>query len=67
MGAQDTLSLSNINESAVYRMRLVWPDTFSQGPDGGIYVTASHINDSPQYNMGRSTRTMPYAVFEFKP
>jgi sugar lactone lactonase YvrE len=23
--------------------RLRWPDTFSQGPDGAIYVTASHI------------------------
>jgi sugar lactone lactonase YvrE len=26
--------------------RLRWPDTFSQGPDGTIYVTASHIQDS---------------------
>jgi len=80
MDAQDTLYLSNINESAVYRMpkngklekllsdkRLVWPDTFSQGPDGSIYITASHINDAPQYNKGRSTRTMPYAVFKFRP
>lgn len=67
MGAQDTLYLSNINKSAVYRMRLVWPDTFSQGPDGAIYITASHINDSPQYKKGRSTRTMPYVVSKFKP
>jgi sugar lactone lactonase YvrE len=80
MDAQDTLYLSNINESAIYRMRkngkpeklladprLVWPDTFSQGPDGSLYITASHINDGPQYNRGKSTRTMPYAVFRFKP
>lgn len=26
--------------------RLRWPDTFSQGPDGTIYVTSSHIQDS---------------------
>ncbi|MFC0250473.1 L-dopachrome tautomerase-related protein [Massilia consociata] len=26
--------------------RLRWPDTFTQGPDGAIYVTASHIQDS---------------------
>jgi sugar lactone lactonase YvrE len=78
--AQDTLYLSNINESAVYRLpkggklekvladrQLVWPDTFSQGPDGSIYITASHINDGPQYNNGKSTRTMPYAVFKFRP
>jgi sugar lactone lactonase YvrE len=25
--------------------RLRWPDTFSEGPDGAIYVTASHIQD----------------------
>ncbi|MEW5927514.1 MAG: L-dopachrome tautomerase-related protein [Gemmatimonadota bacterium] len=25
--------------------RLRWPDTFSEGPDGTIYVTASHIQD----------------------
>jgi sugar lactone lactonase YvrE len=80
MDAQDTLYLSNINQSAVDRLpkngklekvlsdkRLVWPDTFSEGPDGSIYITASHINDSPKYNKGKSTRTMPYTVFRFTP
>ena len=80
MDAQDRLYLSNLNESAVYRMakggalekvaadaRLEWPDTFSQGPDGAIYITASHINEGPQFNHGKSTRTRPYAVFKFLP
>ena len=26
--------------------RLRWPDTFTQGPDGTVYVTSSHIQDS---------------------
>jgi sugar lactone lactonase YvrE len=26
--------------------RLRWPDTFAQGPDGAVYVTTSHIQDS---------------------
>jgi sugar lactone lactonase YvrE len=26
--------------------RLRWPDTFSQGPDGSLYVTTSRIQDS---------------------
>ena len=26
--------------------RLRWPDTFAQGPDGTVYVTTSHIQDS---------------------
>lgn len=30
--------------------RLRWPDTFSQGPDGAIYVTTSHIQDSAFFN-----------------
>jgi hypothetical protein len=79
MDSQDRVYLSNINESAVYRFasgkmeklasdpRLEWPDTFSQGPDGMIYVTASHINDGPQFNNGKSTRKKAYAVFRFRP
>lgn len=80
MDAEDRLYLSNINQSAVFRRaqdgkiekvtgdsRLEWPDTFAQGPDGAIYITASHINDAPQYNRGKSTRTRPYSVFKFTP
>ena len=33
-------------EPVVRDARLRWPDTFSQGPDGTIYVTSSHIQDS---------------------
>jgi sugar lactone lactonase YvrE len=33
-------------EVVVQDERLRWPDTFSQGPDGTIYVTTSHIQDS---------------------
>lgn len=54
-------------EPVVSDRRLQWPDTFSEGPDGAIYVTASHINESPQFNNGKSTRKSPYAVFRFKP
>ncbi len=80
MDAEDRLYLSNINESAVCRLlkdgsveklvadsRLQWPDTFTQGPDGAIYITASHIDDAPQFNHGKSARTEPYSVFKFMP
>ena len=33
-------------ETLVQDERLRWPDTFSQGPDGVVYVTTSHIQDS---------------------
>lgn len=80
LDSEDRLYLSNINESAVSRLlhdgtvetlvsdpRLQWPDTFTQGPDGTMYITASHINDAPQFNQGKSARTEPYTVFKFRP
>ena len=33
----------------VQDVRLRWPDTFSQGPDGSLYVTTSRIQDSAFY------------------
>ena len=46
--------------------RLRWPDTFSEGPDGTIYVTASHIQDMPWYVEGNplAVRT---ALFRIEP
>ena len=78
--AQDRIYLSDITHTAVSRLlpdrtierlivddRLQWPDTFSAGPDGSIYVTASHINESATYNRGKSVRRRPYAVYRFTP
>lgn len=31
--------------------RLRWPDTFSMGPDGALYVTGSHIQDMLYYHL----------------
>ncbi len=80
MDSQQNIYLSNLQGNGVSRLtpdrkiqtlvtdqRLQWPDTFSEGPDGSIYITASHINESPTYNHGKSTRTMPYQAFKFKP
>jgi sugar lactone lactonase YvrE len=46
--------------------RLRWPDTFSEGPDGRIYVTASHIQDTAWFKPGApaSIRT---SLFAFLP
>jgi len=80
MDRSGNIYLSNLQAEGVSRLtpdrklelvltdhRLQWPDTFSEGPDGSIYITASHINESPAYNQGKSTRTMPYQVFKFMP
>lgn len=46
--------------------RLRWPDTFAEGPDGTMYVTASHIQDTPWFKPGAppSIRT---ELFSFTP
>jgi sugar lactone lactonase YvrE len=80
MDRNQNIYLSNLQQDGVSRLttdrkietvvtdhRIQWPDTFTEGPDGSIYVTASHINESPMFNNGKSTRTAPYAVFKFKP
>jgi sugar lactone lactonase YvrE len=80
MDSKGNIYLSNLQANGVSRLgpdrklqtivtdpRLQWPDTFSQGPDGSIYISASHINEGPTYNGGKSVRTTPYAVFRFKP
>ena len=46
--------------------RLRWPDTFAEGPDGAIYVTASHIQDMPWYVPG-SPPQVPTALFRIEP
>jgi sugar lactone lactonase YvrE len=80
MDARDHIYLSDITHNAVSRLlpdktietlvtdrRLQWPDTFTAAPDGTMYVTTSHINESPTFNRGKSVRKEPYGVFRFRP
>ncbi|HEY0194438.1 MAG TPA: L-dopachrome tautomerase-related protein [Kofleriaceae bacterium] len=46
--------------------RLRWPDTFSEGPDGTIYVTTSHIQDSAFYKPG-APAALATELWSFKP
>ena len=46
--------------------RLRWPDTFSEGPDGTIYVTTSHIQDSADYRPD-APRSLPTELWALKP
>ena len=46
--------------------RLRWPDTMSEGPDGEMYVTASHIQDSAWFTPGAPS-ALPTALFRFDP
>ncbi|WP_419815571.1 L-dopachrome tautomerase-related protein [Glacieibacterium sp.] len=44
--------------------RLRWPDTLSEGPDGTIYVTASHIQDTMWFKPG-APASIKTALFSF--
>ena len=46
--------------------RLRWPDTFSEGPDGSIYVTASHIQDTMWFKPG-APPSIKTELFVFTP
>jgi sugar lactone lactonase YvrE len=80
MDPQGRVYLSNLNEGAIDRRasdgtmetlakdpRIQWPDTFTQGPDGAIYFTCSHIHEMPRFNMGKLALSSPYAVFKIMP
>ena len=49
----DAVKVRDLDEGAAGRPRILvqdarlrWPDTFTQGPDGTVYLTTSHIQDS---------------------
>ena len=46
--------------------RLRWPDSLAEGPNGDIYVTASHIPDSPWFKEGAPI-AVKSALFRFAP
>ena len=46
-------------ETILIDKRLRWPDTFSEGPDGRMYVTASHIQNTQWFTPGAPRRSAP--------
>lgn len=53
-------------ETVLTDRRLRWPDTFSEGPDGRMYVTASHIQDTNWFTPG-APASIKTALFSFAP
>jgi sugar lactone lactonase YvrE len=46
-----SLGPNGVLRTVVQDPRLRWPDTFSQAPDGSLYVTTSRIQDSAFFNL----------------
>ena len=53
-------------EKVLTDRRLRWPDTFSEGPDGRIYLTASHIQDTMWFKPG-APPSIKTQLFSFAP
>ncbi len=78
MSRAGTLYLTSPGDSSITRLvgdrvervladrRLRWPDTFAEGPDGRIYVTASRIQDTVWFNPG-APASLPTRLFSFQP
>jgi sugar lactone lactonase YvrE len=78
MSRSDVLFITSPSDNAVKRWtgstseivvqddRLRWPDTLSEGPNGAIYVTASHIQDTYWFKPG-APPALPTELFAFKP
>jgi hypothetical protein len=54
-------------ETVAVDPRLQWPDTFTEGPDGSIYISSSEINFSPPYNNGYRIGRLPFTVYRIAP
>jgi len=52
-------------QAVITDARLRWPDTFAEGPDGTLYVTASHIQDSPWFHPSGWT-DKSFTLFSFR-
>ena len=46
--------------------KLRWPDSLAEGPDGAIYVTASHIQDSANFKPD-APQQLPTELWRFMP
>lgn len=80
MDADGNIYISDVGNNAVgvigadrtYRIlvqdpRLSWPDAFSFGPDGKLYVVANQLHRTARLNAGTQTATPPFLVLRFQP
>ena len=80
MDLDDDIYLSDMEHSAILELRpdhtlvtllkderLRWPDGFSFGPDGWLYVTCSALHQVILRRAARYRAHAPYQIFRFKP
>ena len=80
MDERDDIYLSDMEHSAILMLgpdgklttllkdsRLRWPDGFSFGPDGWLYVTCSSLQHVLFVSSAHMRAHAPYQIFRFKP
>jgi sugar lactone lactonase YvrE len=80
MDLEDNIYLSNPDQSAIVVLgpdgqlrtllkdpKLRWPDGFSFGPDGWLYVTCSALHHVIGQTRGHMRQHAPYQIFRFRP
>jgi sugar lactone lactonase YvrE len=80
MDVEDNIYISDMEHSAILTLgpdrqlktlikdaRLRWPDGFSFGPDGWLYVTCSSLHHVLFTSAAHVRANAPYQIFRFKP
>lgn len=49
-------------ETIAHDPRILWPDTFSIGPDGYLYVIVNQLHRQARFHYGRDLREKPYSL-----
>ncbi|WP_123039686.1 L-dopachrome tautomerase-related protein [Cohnella candidum] len=53
-------------ETIAHDPRILWPDTFSIGPDQYLYFIVNQLHRQPRYHYGNDLRQKPYSLLRTK-
>ncbi|WGG46492.1 L-dopachrome tautomerase-related protein [Rossellomorea sp. DA94] len=53
-------------ETIAHDPRILWPDTFSIGPDGYLYVIVNQLHRQARFHYGKDLRQKPYSLLRMK-
>ena len=57
---------NGIMETIAHDPRILWPDTFSIGPDQYLYVIVNQLHRQPRFHYGKDLREKPYSLLRIK-
>ncbi|MFL8937226.1 L-dopachrome tautomerase-related protein [Rossellomorea oryzaecorticis] len=57
---------NGIMETLAHDPRILWPDTFSIGPDQYLYVIVNQLHRQARFHYGKDLRQKPYSLLRMK-